>query len=105
MTPLSITRWEVEVIITTINDSLVSVILVGVVINWFKFISSMKSPSVVFPGQSFITLQFRSPNIKMGLFRRRAWTKLGFKLVSRQDSGHSGGLYDMHITIDFNFSL
>jgi hypothetical protein len=92
MTPLSLTRWEAEVIITSINDSLVSVILVGVMINWFKFVSNMKFPSAVFSGQSFITLQFRSPNIKMGLLRRRAWTKLGFKLVSRQDSGHSGGL-------------
>jgi hypothetical protein len=61
-------------------------------INWFKLTSNMKIPSAVFSGQSFITLQFRSPNIKMGLFRRRAWTKLGFKLISRQDSVHSGGL-------------
>jgi hypothetical protein len=92
MTPLSLTRWEAEVIITSINDSLFYVILFGVMINWFKLTSNMKIPSAVFSGQSFITLQFRSPNIKMGLFRRRAWTKLGFKLVSRQDRVHSGGL-------------
>jgi hypothetical protein len=56
----TVERWSLSC-----NDSLMSVILVGVVINCFKFISNIKFSNVQPSGQTFRRLQLRSPGISM----------------------------------------
>ena len=53
---------------TSIRDTQVSVILVGVVIICFRLVPDKKLDKVLLSGLSFKTLQLRSSKTKMGLF-------------------------------------
>ena len=53
---------------TSIRDSQVSVILVGVVIICFRLVSDKTLDKALLSGLSFKTLQLRSPKTAMGLF-------------------------------------
>ena len=53
---------------TSIRDTQVSVILVGVVIIYFRLVPDKKLDKVLLSGLSFKTLQLRSSKTKMGLF-------------------------------------
>ena len=53
--------------LTSIRDSQVSVILVGVVIFYPRLVSDKKLDKALLSGLSFKTLQLRSPKTAMGL--------------------------------------
>ena len=53
---------------TSIRDTQVSVILVGVVIICFRLVPDKKLDKALLSGLSFKTLQLRSSKTKMGLF-------------------------------------
>ena len=68
ITPRAWTRSGDETKVTSIRDSQVSVILVGVVIICFRLVSDKKLDKALLSGLSFKTLQSRSPKNAMGLF-------------------------------------
>ena len=63
-----------ETKMTSNNDSVVAVILVGSVINCCRFISRVKLLMAAYSRQELSRpSQFRSPRIIIGLFNNRAW--------------------------------
>ena len=70
-----------------------SVIRVGWVINWIKLKVEQKFNKAWHAGSPvFKTLQFKSPNMYIGLLISKADTRVRLKSVSKQFKGAFGGL-------------
>ena len=88
--------------ITSINDSVVSVILVGFLTNWYKLNVEIKVCSEVVSGSGAKRLQFKSPRLTTFTSRSNASVRL-FARDSKHVVGVCGGRYVLQIKNDFYF--